>query len=68
MLIVLAVLLACTSPALAADTIRVYYAGPEGGVRTALDLAADSSTGSGPRFEIIADPAQADRHPWGRST
>jgi len=59
-LLALAVLLACTSPALAANTLRVYYAGPEGGVRTALGLAADPSPGSGPPFEIVTDPAQAD--------
>ncbi len=39
------------SPTLAAGGIRVYYAGPEGGVRTALALA---------RFPLVSDPAQAD--------
>lgn len=39
-------------PISARDTISVYYAGPEGGVRTALSLAEN--------FEIVADPSQAD--------
>ncbi len=43
-------LIACARPALADDTIRVYYAGPDGGVRCALELAG---------FDLIADPAQA---------
>jgi len=64
-LIILVVLLACAPPVSANDTIRVYYAGPEGGVRTALGLAAglsatDLRSASGSRFEIVADPAQAD--------
>jgi O-antigen/teichoic acid export membrane protein len=41
------------SSAFAAETpLRLYYAGPEGGVRTALAL--DKST------ELVSDPAQAD--------
>jgi len=36
----------------ARDTISVYYAGPQGGARTALSLAEN--------FEIVADPSQAD--------
>jgi len=39
-------------PISARDTISVYYAGPEGGARTALSLAEN--------FEIVADPSQAD--------
>ena len=35
-----------------APPLAVYYAGPEGGVRTALTLAAD--------IRLVADPAQAD--------
>lgn len=38
-------------PARAADGPRVYYAGPEGGVSTALSLAD---------FELVTDPALAD--------
>ncbi|MBC7228668.1 MAG: hypothetical protein H5T61_15785 [Thermoflexales bacterium] len=43
-----------TSPVLAASPspLRVYYAGPEGGVRTALTLAPD--------FRLVSDPSQAD--------
>jgi hypothetical protein len=33
--------------------LAVYYAGPEGGVRTALALAAD--------IRLVSDPAQAER-------
>ena len=40
------------SPISARATISVYYAGPEGGVRTALSLAEN--------FEIVADPSPAD--------
>ena len=40
-----------TTPASASDTLRVYYAGPEGSVKTALELAA---------FTFVDDPAQAD--------
>ena len=42
------------SPALADSPppLQVYYAGPEGGVRTALTLAPD--------FRLTSDPAQAD--------
>lgn len=40
-----------TTPASANDTIRVFYAGPDGGVRTALELA---------KFQLVDDPAQAD--------
>ena len=45
-------MLASASPAAAAGSLRIYYAGREGGVRTALGLAAE--------FEIVSDPAQAD--------
>ncbi|MCX7854969.1 MAG: hypothetical protein N2556_03160 [Anaerolineae bacterium] len=42
------------SPVLAESPppLQVYYAGPEGGVRTALTLAPD--------FRLVSDPAQAD--------
>jgi O-antigen/teichoic acid export membrane protein len=40
-----------TTPASANDTIRVFYAGPDGGVRTALELA---------KFQLVDDTAQAD--------
>ncbi|MCS7037988.1 MAG: hypothetical protein NZP34_00115 [Caldilineales bacterium] len=39
------------APAHAANGLRVYYAGPEGSVHTALTLAD---------FELVADPALAD--------
>lgn len=45
------VLFLAVSPALAADSLLVYYAGPDGGVRTALGLA---------NFTLISNPAQAD--------
>ncbi len=42
------------SPVLAASSppLQVYYAGPEGGVRTALTLAPD--------FRLVSDPTEAD--------
>jgi len=49
---IVAWMLASASPAAAAGRLRIYYAGREGGVRTALGLAAE--------FEIVSDPAQAD--------
>ena len=46
-------LLACASPAAAqVRAVRVYYAGPEGGVRQSLGLADE--------FEIVPDPSQAE--------
>ena len=51
-LTVFAILLTCAAPAIAADHVQVYYAGPRGAVRQALDLAR--------YFETVADPAQAD--------
>jgi len=51
-LIALAVLLIWVVPVAAEDTVRVYYAGPDGSVRTALGLAQD--------FVLVSDPAQAD--------
>ncbi len=53
--LVLSLLFACARPAAAHDTISVYYAGPEGGVRQALELTGDTDT-----FVVVADPAQAD--------
>jgi O-antigen/teichoic acid export membrane protein len=38
-------------PAHAQDSLRVFYSGKEGSVRTALELA---------NFELVTDPAQAD--------
>ena len=35
-----------------AAAVRVYYAGPAGGLATALSLAKD--------FQIVSDPSQAD--------
>ncbi|MCR4408211.1 MAG: hypothetical protein NUW24_15040 [Anaerolineae bacterium] len=51
-LIALAVLLIWIVPVAAEDTIRVYYAGPDGSVRTALGLAGD--------FVLVSDLTQAD--------
>ncbi|MBE3040380.1 MAG: hypothetical protein IMZ62_16410 [Chloroflexi bacterium] len=50
-MLVLVILFAAVAPVSASDTIRVYYAGPDGGVRTALELA---------KFQLVDDPAQAD--------
>ncbi len=51
-LLALVITFAAASPASAQTVIRIYYAGPEGGVRTALGLTTS--------FEIVADPALAD--------
>ena len=50
-LLVFAIVFLAVSPASASDTLRVYYAGPEDSVKTALELAA---------FTFVDDPAQAD--------
>ncbi|MCX6037366.1 MAG: hypothetical protein NTW99_05680, partial [Chloroflexi bacterium] len=50
-MLVLVILFAAVAPVSASDTIRVYYAGPDGGVRTALKLA---------KFQLVDDPAQTD--------
>jgi hypothetical protein len=50
-LLVVALLFLTASPASADATLRVYYAGAEGSVTTALDLAG---------FSRVDDPAQAD--------
>jgi len=50
-MLILVILFAAVAPVSANDTIRVYYAGPDGGVRTALELA---------KFQLVDDPAQAD--------
>jgi O-antigen/teichoic acid export membrane protein len=47
----LVILFTAVSPAAASDALRVYYAGPEGSVTTALKLA---------KFTLVNDPAQAD--------
>lgn len=51
-LVIVAAVTLCARPALADNTIRVYYAGPEGQVRQALGLASN--------LQIVAAPAQAD--------
>ncbi len=51
-LLALLLLLVSVASAAADETVRVFYAGPEGGVRTALGLSAD--------FRLVSDPAQAD--------
>lgn len=51
--LILAILLCCIGPAVAADDpIGVFYTGPEGSVRTALTLAK--------RFRIVSEPVDAD--------
>ncbi len=46
------ILTGIASPVLAqSDPLQVYYAGPDGSLRTALELA---------KFQFVADPAQAD--------
>jgi O-antigen/teichoic acid export membrane protein len=49
----LAVLIATSSfiPAHASDPVSIFYAGPDGAVRTALDLI--------PEVQLVSDPAQA---------
>jgi O-antigen/teichoic acid export membrane protein len=49
--VILFSLLAAVRPAQADDEVRVYYAGPAGSVRTALELA---------RVTLVEDPAQAE--------
>ena len=51
----LAIPFVLVSPATARATVSVYYAGPEGSVREALDLTGDPDT-----FAFVTDPAQAD--------
>ncbi|MCX8066638.1 MAG: hypothetical protein N3B68_02225 [Anaerolineae bacterium] len=53
-LLVVLLSMGLVSPASASGLppLKVYYAGPEGGVRTALTLAPD--------FRLVSDPAQAD--------
>ncbi|MBM3152822.1 MAG: lipopolysaccharide biosynthesis protein [Chloroflexi bacterium] len=50
-LLVIAILFLAVTPASADATLRVYYAGADGGVKTALELAD---------FTFVDDPAQAD--------
>jgi O-antigen/teichoic acid export membrane protein len=45
------ILLACAAPAAAETPLRVYYAGPSGAVRAALELAG---------FDLVDRPADAD--------
>jgi O-antigen/teichoic acid export membrane protein len=46
--------LSLVSPAHAGDALRVFYAGPDGAVKTALSLAPAGT------FTLVSDPAQAD--------
>lgn len=48
---VLALTLSIVRPAYADESLRVYYAGADGSVKTALELA---------KFELVTDPALAD--------
>jgi O-antigen/teichoic acid export membrane protein len=45
------ILFSFVGPAHADDSLRVYYAGPDGSVKTALELA---------KFTLVTDPPQAD--------
>ncbi len=49
--VVLALMLSVVQPALADESLRVYYAGADGSVKSALELA---------KFELATDPALAD--------
>ncbi|MBN2387133.1 MAG: lipopolysaccharide biosynthesis protein [Anaerolineales bacterium] len=49
--LVIVLLFVLVTPAAAQDTLRVYYAGPPGGVQTALDLAG---------YDLVDEPAAAD--------
>jgi O-antigen/teichoic acid export membrane protein len=50
-MLVLVILFVAVTPVSADDTLRVYYAGPEGAVKIALGLA---------KFTFVTDPTQAD--------
>ena len=60
LLVTVLLLLAIASPVAAGGALRVYYAGPEDGVRRALDLAADPAVNAEQAFLLVAAPAQAD--------
>jgi len=51
LILAISILFQPTSEAAAQDSVQVYYAGPQGSVRAALELARN--------FEIISDPQQA---------
>src|SRR5512142_964291 len=51
LLIVVYLAASIIQPAHADDTLRVFYAGPDGSVKTALQLA---------KFTLVSDPSQAD--------
>jgi O-antigen/teichoic acid export membrane protein len=51
LLLALLVVVVSTTPVSAADGLRVYYAGPDGSLKTALLLA---------KFNMVNDPTQAD--------
>jgi O-antigen/teichoic acid export membrane protein len=50
-LLALTLLIVCVTPAHAEDSLRVFYAGSDGSVKTALELA---------KFTLVTDPSQAD--------
>ncbi len=50
-LLALTLVIVCVTPAHADESLRVYYAGDDGGVKTALELA---------EFTLVTDPSQAD--------
>ena len=50
-IIIVVLAFACVQSASASDTLFVYYAGPEGSVKTAIELAG---------FVLVGSPAQAD--------
>ena len=51
LLIIIAFTLSIIQPVYAVGSLHIYYVGPEGNVKTALELA---------KFDLVADPAQAD--------
>ena len=51
LLLTVVLLLSSIQSAHADDSLRVYYAGADGSVKTALELA---------KFTLVTDPAQAD--------
>jgi len=52
--------LGLATPVAADGSPRVYYAGPDGGVRTALELAADPAVNLDQPFALVSGPTQAD--------
>ncbi|HNS52071.1 MAG TPA: hypothetical protein PKO09_12920 [Anaerolineae bacterium] len=60
LLAALVLLFAAVAPVTADDALRVFYAGPDDGVRTALDLGADPELNPAGTLLLVPEPAQAD--------